>query len=217
MRTIRAFALGLTCVALLPAVGLAQNGRQFNDSWFWGAKGGVAMFKSAVENVTAPTAGVEWLITRSQVALNLSVEQAFFDTQAGVFDPSSPGSFRPVDVSDFRRYQIGLLAFPKAYGSWRPYAGLGLGVVVIRDANPEGTYTSTANQDSVLTSVNDQSSRVSLAMTAGLQAQFSAFSLFGQVTAMPTRARFLINGSQYTNMFEIGIRYNLVGAIDNSK
>ena len=33
----------------------------------------------------------------------VSVEQSFFDTQGGVFDPTSPGSVRIVDISDSRR------------------------------------------------------------------------------------------------------------------
>ena len=217
MRTIRTLVAGAACIALLPAVGFAQNGRSFTDSWFWGAKGGVTTFESASERVTAPHVGAEWLITRSRVALAISVEQAFFETVAGVFDPTSVGSVRAVDVADLRRYHMGLMLFPKRFGALRPYGGLGLAINVVQDAAPRGSFTSPASQDTIFRRVDDQSSRASLVVTAGLQAQYSRVSVFGQLSSMATRSNFLLNGSANTFMLEGGIRYNLVGAIESLK
>ena len=120
MRLIRTLTAGLACAALLPAMAAAQAApqklRSFTDSWYWGAKGGVSMFGAVAENINAPTVGGEWMITHSRVAMYVSVEQAFFDTQGAVYDPSSVGSARIVDIKDSRRYNVQLFAFPKQYG-----------------------------------------------------------------------------------------------------
>ena len=73
MRTIRTLTATLACAALLPALAAAQTVpqkvRSFTDSWYWGAKGGVSMFSAATEDVSAPTVGGEWMITRTRVAM----------------------------------------------------------------------------------------------------------------------------------------------------
>ena len=218
MRTIRMLTAGLACAALLPAVVAAQTvpakARSFTDSWYWGAKGGVSMFGAAAEDISAPTVGGEWMITRTKIAMYVSVEQSFFDTQGGVFDPTSAGSVRVVDIKDSRRYNLQLFAFPKQFGAFRPYAGLGYALVMIRDANPEGTFTSPSSQDSILTSVNDQSSRTTPVFTLGGQLDFSRAALFVQASTMATRNRFLINGKANTYLIEGGLRYNVADAIE---
>jgi hypothetical protein len=218
MRTIRTLTAGLACAALLPAVVAAQQvpakARSFTDSWYWGAKGGVSMFGAAAENISAPTVGGEWMITRTKVAMYVSVEQSFIDTQGGVFDATSSGSVRVVDIKDSRRYNMQLFAFPKQFGSFRPYAGLGFAIIMIRDANPEGTFSSPGSQDTVYARVDDQSSRTTPVFTLGGQYDVSRFALFAQASSMSTRNRFLINGKANTYLIEGGIRYNLVDAIE---
>src|SRR5215204_1598749 len=199
MRTIRTLTVGLACAALLPAIAAAQQvpqkARSFTDSWYWGAKGGVSMFGAAAEDISAPTVGGEWMITRTRVAMYVSVEQAFFETQGGVFDPTSVGSVRIVDIKDSRRYNAQLFAFPKQFGSFRPYAGLGYALIMIRDAQLEGTFTSPASQDSVSRDVDDRSSRTTPVFTLGGQFDFQRTAVFVQasrlasVTTWPTRSR----------------------------
>ena len=218
MRTIRTLTAGLACAALLPAAVAAQSVpqkvRSFTDSWYWGAKGGVSMFGAAAENISAPSVGGEWMITRTKIAMYVSVEQSFFDTQGGVFDPTSVGSVRIVDIKDSRRYNMQLFAFPKQYGAFRPYAGLGFALITIRNAEPEGTFTSPESADSVFSMVDDRSSRTTPVFTLGGQLDFSRFALFVQGSAMATRNRFLINGKPNTYLVEGGLRYNLAGAIE---
>ena len=220
MRTIRTLTAGLACAALLPAMAAAQQAavpqkaRSFTESWYWGAKGGVSLFGAAAEDISAPTFGGEWMITRTRIAMYVSIEQSFFDTQGGVFDPTSPGSTRIVDIKDSRRYNLQLFAFPKAFGALRPYAGLGYALLMIRDANPQGTFSSAGAEDSVLTSVNDQSSRTVPVFTLGSQLDFSRAALFVQASTMATRNRFLINGKSNTYLLEAGLRYNLTDAIE---
>jgi hypothetical protein len=212
MRTIRTVAAGLACTALLPAVALAQNGRLFEDAWFWGAKGGVSLLKANAGNVTAPLVGAEWLITRSRTGLYVSIDQSFFDTRGSVYDPTVAGAARAVDISDMRRYSIALMGFPKRYGVFRPYIGAGFAVNVLQTTTPNGTFASAGAMDTLLARVDDQGSRSSVMFMGGVQAQYSRFSLFAQGTLMPTRRRFLINGSANTTVIEGGIRYNLTGA-----
>jgi opacity protein-like surface antigen len=218
MRTIRTLTVGLACAALLPAVAAAQSVpqkvRSFTDSWYWGAKGGVSMFGAAAEDISAPTVGGEWMITRTRIAMYVSVEQSFFDTQGGVFDPTSPGSVRVVDITDSRRYNIQLFAFPKQFGAFRPYAGLGYSLISIRDAQPQGTFASPASQALIFGTVEDQSSRTTPVFTLGSQYDFQRAALFVQASTMATRNRFLINGNANTYLVEAGLRYNVVDAIE---
>jgi hypothetical protein len=218
MRTIRTLTAGLACAALLPAVSAAQSvpqkARSFTDSWYWGAKGGVSMFGAAAEDISAPSVGAEWMITRTKIAMYASVEQSFFDTQGAVFDPSSPGSARIVDIKDSRRYNLQLFAFPKQYGAFRPYAGLGYALIMIRDAQPEGTFSTAGSQDTVFSRVDNASSRTSPVFTLGGQIDLQRFGLFVQASTMATRNRFLINGKANTYLIEGGLRYNLVDAIE---
>lgn len=218
MRTIRTLTAGLVCAAFLPAVAAAQsvpqNARSFTDSWYWGAKGGVSLYGAANEDISAPSVGGEWLITRTRVAMYVSVEQSFFDTQGGVFDTTSSGGVRLVDIKDARRYNLQLFAFPKQFGAFRPYFGLGFALIQLRDAVPEGSFTSVGSMDSVMTAVDDASSRTSVVLTLGGQVDFSRFALFAQASSMPTRDRFLLNGKANTYLLEGGLRYNLASAIE---
>ncbi len=221
MRIVRTFRLALAVAAVVPALAGAQatsNARLgFDDSWFWGIRGGSTMFTTGAggdSKVSAPTIGAEWLITRTRIAAYLAVEQAFFDNTAAVFDPSAAGSARPVDISDLRSYNAGVYFYPVRYGNLRPYAGLGLAINVIQNAEPRGTYTSEESQLAVFESVDEQSSRVSAVLTAGAQYQVGRASLFGQVATMPTRRNFLINGAANTFVLQGGVRFNLLGAIE---
>ena len=222
MRTIRTLTAGLACAAFLPALAAAQSApqsvpqkaRTFTDSWYWGAKGGVSMFSSATEDISAPSVGAEWLITRTRVAMYVSVEQSFFETQGAVFDPTSVGSARIVDIQDSRRYNMQLFAFPAQYGAFRPYAGVGFALLSIRDANPTGTFATPASQDSLYSRVNDESSRTAAVFTLGGQFDIQRFGIFVQASAMGTRNRYLINGKPNTYLIEGGLRYNLVNAIE---
>lgn len=187
--------------------------QSFNDSWYWGAKGGITQFNAGLGRVSAPTVGGEWLITRSRGAMYISAEQSFFDEVGGVFDGSVAGAVRDVVISDMRRYAVGLLAFPTS-GSMRPYAGLGLAINVIQNADPQGTFLNEDSQTEVFQRVARQTSKVSAVLTAGLQLQAGRVAFFGQASSMPTRSDFLLSGANYTFVFEGGIRYNLANAIE---
>ena len=221
MRIVRTFRLALAAAVVIPplvgAQAASKSPRGFDDSWFWGIKGGSTMFTTGAAGdakVSAPTVGAEWVITRSRVAAYLSVEQAFFDNTAAVFDITSAGSARAVNISDLRSYNAGMYFYPLRYGNLRPYAGLGLAINVIQNADPQGTYPSESAQETVFTSVDEQSSRVSAKFTLGSQDQLQRVSVFAQAATLPTRRNFLINGAANTFVLEAGLRFNLLGAIE---
>ncbi len=217
MRIARSFAFALSVLAVPALAGAQQSANartEFDNSWFWGVKGGVSSFDpNGLGRVSATSVGGEWMITRGRGALYLSVDQSFFDDVAGVYDPTYQGSVRPVSVSDWRRYGMGLFAFPFK-GNFKPYAGIGLTVNVIQNANPQGTFTSSTSQEQVFGAVEEMTSRVSTTFTGGLQLHVGRAALFGQAVAMPTRNNFLIAGSSHTFVFEGGIRFNLASAIE---
>jgi hypothetical protein len=221
MRIVRKFGYGLL-MAAVPALAGAQQAAtsrsSFQDSWYWGAKGGIASFDpDGAGRVSASSVGAEWLITRSRGALYLAVDQSFFDKTAGVFDPTVTGSVRPVAISDMRRYSAGLLAFPVDFGGLRPYAGVGLAINVIQNADPSGNFVDEDSQNEVFERVAEQTSRVSAVFTGGLHINLGRAALFGQASAMPTRRNFLIAGSTHTFVLEAGLRYNLASAIEPLK
>ncbi|MGH7710156.1 MAG: hypothetical protein ACREOG_02670 [Gemmatimonadaceae bacterium] len=220
MRLARTVVVAVLAAAAVPTLALAQSASGFDNGWFWGAKGGITQFDAidtqtgGNKTVSAATVGGEWLITRTRGGLYLSVEQAFFDELSAVFDPSAPGGARPVDISDMRRYHMGVLAYPVTWAGARPYLGVGYAVNVIQNASPRGTFPSEGAMDSVFTRVDRQSTRASFVITAGIQAHMGRWALFAQAGSMPTRDNFLINASSNTFMFEGGIRYRISDAIE---
>jgi hypothetical protein len=221
MRMARLAAKAVVGIALVPGLAFAQaneSAKYFNDSWFWGLNGGAMFLTTGYDSdvkVTAPSVGGEWLITRTRIGLRIAIDQAFFDEQTAVFDPSTSGGARLIQVKDWRRYsaEVYFFPFPNA-GMLRWYAGLGLSLNVLQNATPMGSFSSEAQMDTVFTLVNEWSSRVSPTFTMGLQAGFGRGALFVQGSGMPTRNNFLLNRSAYTFMVQGGLRYNIGSAIE---
>ncbi|HEX9564305.1 MAG TPA: hypothetical protein VF981_10060 [Gemmatimonadaceae bacterium] len=212
-------AAALAGLTLVPSLAFAQGNGSSNsirDSWFWGINGGAMLFNAGYDEevmVTAPSVGGEWFITRTQIALRLAVQQAFFDKQAAVYDPTVGGA-RPVNVKDWRRYSAEIFFLPSGDRSLTPYLGLGLALNVLQNAAPVGSFVSEESLEEVFALVDDYSSRASLIFAAGAQYTLGRSALFVQASAMPTRQAFLLSRSQYTIGLEAGIRYNVGSAID---
>jgi hypothetical protein len=197
-------ASGLALMALLPSIGAAQSGRLFDNSWFWGAKGGIVSFSTTSGvNKVSPVVGVDWLITRSQGALYVSADQAFFTSTSTV--PDNNGAPSLVGIHNMRRYTAALLAFPVAYGTMRPYGGIGFSLNVIQGVSVADT---TASGSAIAARAFDEKDRAAFIAMAGLQAQMQRLSVFGQVTYMPAKTGFLLNG-RTTYFLEAGVRYNV--------
>ena len=196
--------------AQIPAADTAR--RAFADSWFWGVKGGAAHFGTVTDGYkVAPLAGVDWLITRRRAALLVSAEQSFFSHTSAVAEPGSPGVGRIVDLKDARRYSATVLAVPGMLGPVRPYAGIGLGLDVMRDASPQGEFESQSHWASVQDEIDDGSSKASLLLVAGGQVQFGRAAVFVQANATPAQTRSLWNRGGVAQ-FEAGFRFNLAPA-----
>jgi hypothetical protein len=210
--------LGCSALLLAPMLVGAQDTHPFADSWFWGVKGGQTIFRTEIAKTTAPVIGAEWLITRSNVALHVGLDQSFFDATSTVTDAPTRGVVRSVDIRDLRRFTMSAYAFPLTYwASVRPYAGVGFAVSVIPRATPQGEqYASPEARDTVLARVHDARARVSLVGTVGVQAQYKAFAPFVQAQVMPTpgRNQFLINGEGFTYVIAGGLRINAATAIE---
>lgn len=202
---------GVFTLALIPSTLSAQRVRDFEDSWFWGVKGGVSTFSPTYgDSETAPTFGAEWLITRTHGALYIALDQANVDAVSAVFDPTAEGSVRFVEVDKLRRLSFAALAFPKRFGRFRPYAGLGLALNVIGDAFPLITDDETGVEDGVYDRIDDRKSQASFLGMGGVQAQFGRAAVFGQASFIPASNRFLLDDAM--GFFEVGIRYNFGGA-----
>jgi hypothetical protein len=197
---------------LAPRAAQAQTDRNFENSWFWGVKGGMMTFwTSDVNHAPGPLVGLDMLITRKNVALNLSFDHSFFEETGTYpeygFDGVPLGTEGRALLQDMRRVQGSLMAFPKRYGNLRPYAGVGFALNVIQKAT---VITSDPAADAEA-SIEDVRSRGAMLVTAGLQAQLSRMALFGQASIMPAERRFFFSGGE-TFFFEGGIRVNIGSA-----
>lgn len=203
---------GLLCLSAIPAAASAQRTREFEDSWFWGVKAGVSTFAPTFgDTESSATYGGEWLITRRRGALYVAVDQSEVSTTSAVFDPSFDGGFRPVGVEKLRRVSVAGLAFPKAFGRFRPYAGVGLAISVIGDAYPLVTAEEESVDDVVWDRIDDRSSQASFLLMGGGQLQFRKLAVFAQASVLPSNSRFLLNDNPL-GFFEAGVRYNFSGS-----
>jgi hypothetical protein len=223
MRMVRRTAKALAGIALVPGLLVAQatetasTNNGFNDSWFWGVNGGMMTFTAGVGSdvtVTAPMIGGEWFITRSAIALRVTIQQAFFDEQGEMFDPTVAGNVRPVNVENWRRYAAEVYFIPTSLGTMRPYAGLGLSLNLLRDAVPAGSFATPEQMDEALDATDRLRSRVAATFTGGVQWQLWRGAVFVQASAMPTQRNFLFSRSHYTFIGEAGLRINMGTAIE---
>ena len=224
LRTLpRLFALAATLSPLVVHAQSAADTRDgalpnprhaFENSWYWGAKGGMTRFGTVVDGrVSAPVTGAEWLITHERGALLVSAEQSFFKRSSVVADPYATNGMRQIALHDSRRYSAAALAAPIAFGRVRPYAGVGVALQVIREATPMGDFASQQQYAFVLDRVNDGQSTASAFVIGGAQAQWRALALFVQGNLSSAQSRSLLNlggGSQ----IEGGLRYNIASAFE---
>jgi hypothetical protein len=206
MRSIRRLILGLVLLALAPRAGVAQEGRLFKDSWFFGAKAGnMTYWTTTTSHGQAPFVGGETLITRSRGGLYISLDQAYFDATTRLTDET--GSYL-LDIKDNRRLTAAAMIFPKAFGWIRPYAGLGFAFNFIQGVKPRTAINAATAQ-----LIEEQKTRSAPIVMVGAQLQLLRFSVFGQGSYMPAQADFLLNNNE-TYFLEAGIRYNIGSSVE---
>ena len=220
MRMVRTVAATFAGMMLVPAVAFAQantTAAPSRDAWYWGINGGAMIFNAGYdqeESVVAPSVGGEWFILRQRFAARFSVQHAFFEEQTGVFDPTYANAARPVDLKDWRRYAVEIFAVPSGDRFILPYAGGGVALNVLQNATPVGSFSSEESLNQVYDDVDEFSSRASLIIAVGAQANFGRSAVFLQASTMPTRNAFLLNRSAHTMVFELGARYSFGSAIE---
>lgn len=204
---------------LAPAMASAQEKNPFTDSWFWGANGGAAFLNTSVHRYTAPAFGADWLITRTNYALNIGLDQAYFSAVSTVDDAPTRGVVRQVDIRDMRRFSIAMDIFPVVWKqSIRPYGGMGYSLNYVVSAASQGNqFANPSARDTVLARIQSAKSRGSIIGTVGVQVDIRRWAPFFQASFMPTqgaKADFLINGAGFTYYLEAGIRYNFGTSIE---
>ena len=202
------------CVAMLatmlPAVALSQSLHNFKDAWFWGIKGGAMSFSTTlVENRSEPLAGIEWLLTRTNSALYLSIDQTNFKATSTIRD--SLGVRHTVNIEDMRRATAAAMVFPLSFatpvGTFRTYAGVGLALNFIQEAELATVPTDPGVREDLEERLDEQQDRAAPLLILGLQLHVGRLAAFVQGTAMPAENDFLLNG-RATAFAEAGLRIN---------
>ena len=223
MRLLRMLATGSACAALLSQPLAAQDGRQFKDAWFWGAKGGALLYTSAsTDGAVAPFVGGDWLITRSRGGLYVSYDQVFLKT-LGSFpdrDPSNVPFEHFVDLTNVRRLSMAGMIFPMQSPTLHPYVGAGFLFSQIASATLQGGAGSTSRYALAQDSVKIKRSSFAPQFVGGVQARLPGFSVFGQATASPTQDNFFLartGGRAFSFSLEGGVRYNVGSSIERPR
>jgi hypothetical protein len=231
MRLLRSLTAGLALLVVVPAAGRAQEGRLFNNSWFWGLGGGTQTYwTSATAHAAAPVVSLDWLITRTHWALLLGFDQAFFTannmnyTDVGrLYSDTTYTTYRDIayyaqaSARNSRTLSASLMVFPGS-GHLRPYAGIGVSANFV-----QGSVTTSAPPALVPANLwfpnyygdtyRDQAADfITPVLTFGLQAQLSRFSVYGQAKIFPL-AMGTYNPLLFTDqgfiMLQAGIRVNV--------
>jgi hypothetical protein len=220
MRRIRSLTLIAAVVAALPATLAAQNGRPFDDSWFWGIKvGGFTLADSGSRYVQAPTLGVEWMITRSKGGLYVSGSETFFSQHTFVPGDIANGdsTFHSVRIKNMRKLDVALVGFPGDHLRFHPYFGVGFSMSQAASAQPDGTFASNDDLDFADRTIQDRRVAFSPLFIGGGQYRMQRFSVFGQLTVSPAQKNFILyNGKPFNAGYEVGIRYNFGSSIDRN-
>jgi hypothetical protein len=219
MRSIRLAAAAVFAVAaagLTPGSARAQSAMNWQDSWFWGVYGGQMQFPTAIATTTAPTIGIDWVITRTHFALNVFADQSYF-TNAVSTIPDFPSSApRRVDFTDMRRVGFSAMIFTPEFRMLKPYVGAGYSFNFIKEAAPEGNfYSSPAAADTVQSRINSARTAGKLFGNVGVMALFGRYAPFAQYTVMPTQGTggWLVNGDGFTTVWQLGLRVNFGSSI----
>lgn len=213
MQKLRSVVVGLVGAVVVSASAQAQAVRNFDDSWFWGAKAGINTFSAAGHgNGTAPNIGIDWLITRSKGGLYVSGDQSIFNHDVDVGDPAATTGMRTVRVDDMRRLSFAALAFPKHFGGITPYAGVGYMIAVLGNARIRLDSLNAYPSNAFIDNVNNSRSRGAVLGMLGVQVQTRRAAIFAQETMLPANSQFLLNS--VLSFFEFGVRYNFGSSID---
>lgn len=218
MRFLRALTVATGLALVLSQQSPAQGTRQFKDAWFWGLKlGGTSYSSATTSNGGAPLIGAEWLITRTNGGLYLSLDQAFIKTTGSFRDRDSLSVpyDRTVGLNNLRRFTVAGMIFPAQTRNLHPYAGAGFVLNQVGGVALAGSPTA-ISQDSI----SAKKTAFSPTFIGGVQARFRPASVFVQGTASPAQHTFFysnISTNQLAFSLEFGVRYNVGTSIDRAR
>jgi hypothetical protein len=224
MRLLRVLAAATSFAAVLALPSAAQEGKQFKDAWFWGAKGGALVYSSnySTDNSFAPTAGIDWMITRTSGGLYVSVDQSFFSSTGAFGEIGSTGlQSRLVSLRNLTQISAAAVGFPMQSPTLHPYAGVGVSFNRVGSVKPVGAYENSVQMAAGTDSI--QSKRVAFApfLMLGVQKLLPRFSVFAQGTGTFLHNDYFLHspspklGLQYG--IQGGIRYNVGSSIDRAR
>ncbi len=212
MKAIRSLAAVVAVLTLAPATGMAQNARPFQNSWYWGLKGGGTFVSSPSQSsVTAGMVGIDWLITHERAGLYVSFDQSFLSQYAILADSVNAGDTpTEVNLKDMRRLSIALMAYPGDWQRFHPYAGLGMVYAQVGSVKPLGTYASTDQYTLAQQIITAGKSVFSPMLMLGAQMDYGNTAIFVQAMGWQGNQNFLLSavGSGANGSVEVGLRYN---------
>lgn len=233
MRTLRGVLMTAVALAgLFPSTADAQEGRRFENAWFWGVKGGGMLYATAdqatdaagdpiltSQNRHAPVVGLEWLITRTRGGLYISYDQGFLNETSYFRNKGDIDSAVVVlGVTNTRRLNLAGMIFPPVTRWVQPYAGLGLAYMQVagtQTMNATEAFNEAGEAETFAEFVVENKSQFQPLAILGVQARLRPFSVFVQGAATPFREDFLLRGGRSSVVsYELGIRYNIGSSID---
>jgi hypothetical protein len=213
MQKFRAVAVAMAAALVGSASANAQGMRNFDNSWFWGAKAGINTFTPSGHGTTSTAnIGIDWLITRTKGGLYVSGDQSIFERDVEVFDQASKTGQRTVRVNDMRRLSFAAVAFPKHFGGITPYAGIGYTIAVLGSARIFADTANTFPTNAFFDEVESKRSRAGILGMGGVQIQTKRAAIFAQESLLPSNTGFLFSSA--LSFFEFGVRYNFGSSID---
>jgi len=190
-------------LVLASAAPLAAQIQDWQNQWYWGAKGGLLSYSLPSGKANQPQVGGEWMITSKRTALYAAYSSTF--KQSGDVFTTSTGTTVPVVYDAMQRIQIAILVLPWG-GNIQPYAGGGFVIETLSNAAVNSTTPTTVQTAFVQ---QHSSGGFALAMV-GVQFRYGKLAIFGQAQFSPQGRDFMLpNGS---SSFEAGVRYAFLGA-----
>jgi hypothetical protein len=220
MKAIRSLAAVVALLTLVPAAAQAQAVRPFQNSWFWGVKGGTTLMSAPSQaNLTSGMAGIDWLITRNRGGLYVSFDQSFLSQYAVIADSVSPTDTpSQVNLKNMRRISILLMGYPGSSERYHPYVGLGLVYSQVGSVKPTVPYGSSDQYTLAQSIIQQYKSVFSPALMAGVQMQYRNAGLFIQAMGWQANQNFfLYNSRGFNASIEAGVRYNFGSSVANDQ
>src|SRR5438552_19188466 len=172
MRLLKATLISAAFIAFAAMSASAQRSGNFENSWFWGVKGGVSTLSTTGSgSASVPTWGADWLITRSKGGLYISADESFFSRSLTAVDTHAPGGTRQVKISNMRRVGFAGMVFPTTFGPVRPYAGVGAAVSIIAGAVAQPDSVGGSPGQTFTDQTEKRRSRASILVLGGAQIQ----------------------------------------------